>query len=226
MSEHRRSADSGRRPYRLKARAASQDETRRRITEATVELHEEQGPLATTVSAIAERAGVQRLTVYRHFPDEEALFAACTGHYIGQHPFPDPRSWAEVADPVVRLRRGLGELYAYWGSVEAMFAKILRDQEVDPERTRGAPLVEYMEGARDALVAGWGIRGRRAQRLRGVVGHAVDFRTWHSLVRRHGLGHDEVVGLMVALAEAAAELTATPPRGRSPRSGEGGGGAR
>ena len=204
MSEHARSADSGRRPYRLKARAAGQDETRRRITEATVALHEELGPLSTTISAIAERAGVQRLTVYRHFPDEAALFAACTRHYLGEHPFPDPRGWQDVDDPLARLRRALGELYAYWGSVEAMFAGVLRDQEIDPERTRSGPLIDYMAQARVSLVAGWGLRGARLRRLRGAVGHAVDFRTWRSLVRHHGLRDDEAVELMVALAEAAA----------------------
>ena len=208
-----RSADSGRRPYRLQARAVSQDETRRRITEATVELHEERGPLATTISAIAERAGVQRLTVYRHFPDEEALFAACTGYYLALHPLPDPGRWAEIGDPVARLRQALGELYAYWGSVEAMFAKVLRDQEVDPGRTRASPLMLYMTRAGDALAAGWGVRGRRARRLSGAVRHGVDFRTWRSLVRHHGLREDEAIDLMVTLAESAAEL---PARGRPP----------
>src|SRR5205807_5473681 len=83
------------------------------------------------------------------------------------HPFPDPQRWEQVDDPAARLRRALGELYAYWGSVEAMFTTLLRDQEIDPERTRAAPLIAYMAAARDVLAAGWGVRRRRRSRLRG-----------------------------------------------------------
>src|SRR5918999_1011525 len=101
------------RPYRKNVRARREEETRRRITEATVELHREVGPSNTTISAIAERAGVQRLTVYRHFPDEAALFGACSAHWRAEHPVPDPRPWAAIGDPEERLRTALGEIYAY-----------------------------------------------------------------------------------------------------------------
>jgi AcrR family transcriptional regulator len=203
LSERKRSAESSGRPYRLQARAAGQDETRRRITEATVQLHEERGMLATTISAIAERAGVQRLTVYRHFPDEDALFDACIAHYFALHPRPDPAAWRAVPDPVARLQQGLAELYAYWRSTEAMFGRALRDNEIDPERTRAEVLVAYLSRCRDALLPGWPARGRPRRRLKAVVGHAVDFRTWRSLVRDQGLSDDEAIDLMVALAKAA-----------------------
>src|SRR6476659_2729549 len=77
------------RKYELKQRAAEMAETRLRITEAAVELHGTVGPARTTVSAIAERAGVQRHTVYRHFPTDADLFAACSAHYVAAHPLPD-----------------------------------------------------------------------------------------------------------------------------------------
>ena len=100
------------RAYRKRRRAEQEEETRLRITEAAVDLHGSVGPARTTVSAIAERAGVQRATVYRHFPDEEALFAACSSHWAALNPPPDPAAWAEIADPDERLRRALSELYS------------------------------------------------------------------------------------------------------------------
>src|SRR5688500_10745162 len=102
------------RKYELKKRAEAQDETRRRITEATVELHGTIGPARTTISAIAERAGVQRLTVYRHFPDERALLGACTSHWRERHPPPDPGPWTAIEDPRERAERALGELYGWY----------------------------------------------------------------------------------------------------------------
>lgn len=92
------------RVYRQTQRAARQEETRRRIVEATVELHQSTGPARTTISAIAELAGVQRLTVYKHFPDERSLFSACTAHYQEQHPAPDLTPWMDISDPERRLR--------------------------------------------------------------------------------------------------------------------------
>lgn len=203
MSEHIRSTNGGRRPYRLKERAAGQERTRRRITEAAVELHQERGPLGTTISAIAERAGVQRLTVYRHFPDEQSLLGACTQHFLSQNPPPEPDAWAAVQDPVTRLQRALGELYRYWDRTERMFASVLRDHEVDPERA-GRGVMLYMARARDVLVTGWGIRGRRQRLLVAVISHAVHFHTWRSLVRHQGLRDEQAVELMVALARQAA----------------------
>ena len=104
----------GARRYRLGERARQQEETRRRIVEATAELHAEVGPAATTISAIAERAGVQRLTVYRHFPEERQLFEACSALSEERHPSPDPAHWTDVADPRERTEAALGALYAYY----------------------------------------------------------------------------------------------------------------
>src|SRR5215216_5783474 len=119
------------RKYEMKRRAERQKETCRRIVDATVELHRTIGPLRTTISAIAEKAGVQRHTYYAHFPELKELYTACTGHYAAERPPPDRSSWTEVADHEERLRRALSEVYAYYGHHEEIFANVLRDAEVD-----------------------------------------------------------------------------------------------
>jgi AcrR family transcriptional regulator len=192
------------RPYNLKGRAQKQEDTRRRITEATVELHASVGAAKTTISAIAERAGVERLTVYRHFPDERSLFEACSGHWIAQHPPPDPGVWAPTANPEVRLRDALAELYAYYDANERMLANNLRDAHELPV------LAELMSGfdayfaaVVDVLARGRGARGRRRTRLLAAIGHAIDFETWRSLLRRQGLPADEAVELAARMVAAA-----------------------
>ena len=121
-----------RRKYTKRRRAETEQETRQRITEAAMALHGSVGPARTTISAIAEKAGVQRATVYRHFPDEETLFAACSGHFRALNPPPDPAALVETADPATRLRRALTDTYAYSRRTEGMVETVLRD----------APLVE------------------------------------------------------------------------------------
>jgi AcrR family transcriptional regulator len=191
------------RKYELKQRAVSQAETRQRIVDATVALHRELGPAQTTISAIAERAGVQRLTVYRHFPDDRALFTACSGQWRAAHPMPDPSAWAGVEDPAERLQVALGEIYAWFGSTEEMTANVLRDIPESPVlQELTAPLREYWQTVQRVLGAGWEARGERAERLRAVIGHAIEFGTWRSLVRTHGLDDAEAAELMVRLARA------------------------
>jgi AcrR family transcriptional regulator len=187
----------------LGKRAERQAETRRRIVEAALELHMAIGPLATTVSAIAERAGVERLTVYRHFPDERSLYAACTAHYMSLHPLPDPRSWAAVHDPRERLGRGLSEQYRWFADNERRQASILRD--IEAVRARGSlpDRPPFEAPAVDVLSSGWLVRGRAKERLRSAIGHALSFYTWRSLEREQKLARDEAVELMVALADRA-----------------------
>jgi AcrR family transcriptional regulator len=191
------------RKYELKERAESINTTRERIVEATVELHDTLGPARTTISAIAERAGVQRLTVYRHFPDERSLFRACSGHWTARNPKPDPASWASVEDPEERLRLALIEIYAFFGATERMTGNILRDlPESHVLQEVAAPFLEYWQTVRAVLERGWNSRGSKRARLRAVIGHAVDFDTWHSLTRREGLDDAAAVELMVSLARA------------------------
>jgi AcrR family transcriptional regulator len=189
------------RKYELRQRAEAQAETRQRIVDAAVALHGSVGPAATTISAIAERAGVQRLTVYRHFPDERALFRACSGHWAAMHPLPEPSSWSSAGDPAARLELALGQLYAHYRETEQMNANIRRDLPVLPAiQEIAASRAPYWESVRAALLRGWNVRGRRRRRLDAVIGHSVDFETWRSLTRRQGVADEEAVALMVALA--------------------------
>ncbi len=193
-----------RRKYEMKRRAKRQEETRRRIVEAVVELHETVGMERTTISAIAEKAGVQRLTVYRHFPDERALFTACRGHYMTANPRPDPSPWTQVADPEERLRVALAEVYAYHRRTEPMISNLVRDAQVKPlVREMAEPYFQHWERTRYVLATGWGAEDERLSLLLAALGHALDFQTWRSLVRQQGLDDEQAVELMVKMVRCA-----------------------
>jgi AcrR family transcriptional regulator len=188
------------RKYELRKRADDMEDTRRRITEAAMELHATVGPARTTVTAVAERAGVQRHTVYRHFPSEADLFGACSGHFARLYPWPDTDAWRRIADPHERLTTGLTELYDWYGQTGHMWTRVLRDRElVASVDANLQPFNHYVARAAGILSAGWGLRGRRKRVLEAAVGHAVDFRTWQSLVGSGELSRDEAVGLMARL---------------------------
>jgi AcrR family transcriptional regulator len=181
------------RRYELKERARSQARTRQRIVEAAVALHTSVGPARTTISGIAERAGVERHTVYAHFPDEPSLFRACSEHWTARHPMPDLERLTEIADPVRRLRRALGEMYAWYESVEAELALFLRDASVV---SANADVLDEMaadfETLEEAVAQGW----PRRKSVRAAIGHAFEFETWRSLVRRQGLSRTQAVDAM------------------------------
>ena len=194
------------RKYELKRRAARQEETRRRIAAATAALHEEVGPARTTISAIAARAGVERLTVYRHFPEERELLRACQEHYLAAHPPPDPAPWAAIADPEERLRTALGALYAYYRATEAMTANILRDLPAMPALAEvAADLPRFHAAVRALLAAGWDVPDERHALVLAALGHALDFEVWRSLAQRQGLTDEQAVGVMVRLVRCLAE---------------------
>ena len=187
------------RKYQLKQRAERQEETRRRIVEAAVELHGIVGPARTTILALAERAGVERPTVYRHFPTTESLFKACSSHHWTENPPPDPERWLAINDPEARLRRGLGELYAYYSLHALRMWNILRDVEDMPElRPFAAHRVAHRERVRQVLVSAWPDRKSKCKVLAAAIGHAVDFFAWRSL-RRQKLTDQEIVELMVGM---------------------------
>jgi AcrR family transcriptional regulator len=190
------------RPYRMTRRAELEERTRKRITESTVSLHEELGPARTSISAVAERAGVRRSTVYRHFPDDEALYAACSSHWRAANPPPDPGTWATIEDPGERTETALRELYAFYARTEAMYTSLLRDEPVDPivHRLLG-DFYGYLRAIQDVLMAGRGLRGRAARRTRAAIGHAVAFTTWRSLTCEQGLAAADAVALMRSLVE-------------------------
>ena len=191
------------RKYELKKRAEQMGETRRRITEAAIDLHGTVGPSRTTLSAVAERAGVERRTLYRHFPTEADLFAACSADYFEAHPWPDLDSWSAIRDPQERLVRALDDLYAYYERTEPMFTNVLRDVDVlDFARDAMAPLDVYLDDATEILVSGRGARGRKRALLKGALRHALSFSTWHSLAT-NGIARTDAVKLSAGLVETA-----------------------
>jgi AcrR family transcriptional regulator len=191
------------RKYELKKRAEQMGETRRRITEAAIDLHGTVGPSRTTLSAVAERAGVERRTLYRHFPTEADLFAACSADYFDAHPWPDLDSWSAIRDPQERLVRALDDLYAYYERTEPMFTNVLRDVDVlDFARDAMAPLDVYLDDATEILVSGRGARGRKRELLKGALRHALSFSTWHSLAT-NGIARTDAVKLSAGLVETA-----------------------
>jgi AcrR family transcriptional regulator len=198
------SSQTKKRVYRKRARAEAEEETRLRITEAIMHLHEEVGPARTTVSAIADKAGVQRATVYRHFPDVEAQVAACSAHWLSLHPPPDPSPWLEIADPDERLRAALQDLYQWYEATEPMVRKLYRDAPLVPSvRTRMDGRASAMERTAELLLAGRGLRGARKRRALAALGHALAFGTWLSLVGEQGLTNDQAVELMAGMVAAA-----------------------
>jgi AcrR family transcriptional regulator len=194
------------RPYRMKRRAELEARTRLRITESAVALHGAVGPAHTSISAIAERAGVRRSTVYRHFPDEAALFAACSAHWRAANPVPDLRKWEAIDDPDERLRRALDELYAHYRRTERMRENILRDEGTMPTVQKTfAAFRAYLAAAADVLMHGRGLRGGAAKRTRAAIGHALSFATWQSLAREQGLEDAQAADLMCRLVAVASE---------------------
>ncbi len=188
------------RKYEMKRRAQRMEETRRRITEAAVELHETIGPARTTVSAIAEKAGVQRHTYYAHFPELKDLYRACSAHYQEQNPGPDPSSWTEIAEPEERMRRALSEVYAYYGRTEAMMSNVLRDGPLDPIMQESmVPLYRHWEAMRNTVADAFEASGERREALLGAIALALDFQTWRTLVRGQRLSEDRAVELMVGM---------------------------
>jgi AcrR family transcriptional regulator len=207
------------RPYRKKRRAELEALTRRRITESAVELHGTLGPSRTSMSAVAERAGVRRSTLYRHFSDQSALFNACSAHWAAANPAPDLDAWTAIEDPDKRLRSALEELYGYFRRTERMMNNLLRDEAMNPnvKRTfRG--FRAYIGAARDTLMDGRRTRGRARRRVQAAIGHSLAFTTWRSVVREQGLDDSQAAELMCRLVAAA---NSPDTAERSPR-GEGG----
>ena len=199
------SAEKRSRRYELRKRADAMQDTRRRITEAAFELHGSIGPARTTITAVAERAGVQRQTVYRHFPTEDDLFTACSGHFAQAHPRPDVEAWRAIADPSERLTTALDEIYAYYEGTEAMYTNLLRDETlVAPVGARLPHFRAYLDGAARVLASGWHARGRRRAMIVAAARHAVDFHTWRSLARDGGVRRAGVVELASAMVSRAA----------------------
>jgi AcrR family transcriptional regulator len=198
-----------RRPYRKKLRAELERDTRRRITESAVELHGTLGPSRTSLSAIADHAGVRRSTLYRHFPDEAALFAACSAHWNAANPAPGLGRWAAIDDPDERLRAALRELYRHYRRTQGMMDNLLRDEATVPavKRTFGG-FRAYLGAAHDTLMRGRPARGAARARVRAAIGHALAFATWRSLASEQGLDDAQAAELMCRLVGVASRRPA------------------
>jgi AcrR family transcriptional regulator len=202
------------RQYVLKARGEQMAGTRARIVEALMRLHQEVGPRNTTISAIASRAGVERLTVYRHFRDEADMFAACSQRYLELNPPPDPSAWAGETDPVRRTRRGLEDIYAFLARTSPMLEKIYRDLgECASLKLIMDQFDGYLRTLADQLAAVWP-RDKRAARRRVTLRHAVKFATWQSL-EAEGVDNDQKIVLILEWLRCSKTLDRTSARNRS-----------
>jgi AcrR family transcriptional regulator len=192
------------RKYEKKRRAEAEAQTRLRITESAVELHGSLGPARTSMSAVAEHAGVRRSTLYRHFPDERALFGACSAHWAEANPPPDISRWEEIDDPGERLATALREMYAYYRHAGGMIDMLLRDEQSVPVvAEKFAAYHQFLIIAGEILIRGRGLLGNAAKRTRAAIGHALAFRTWQDLTEAQGLDDRQAAQLMSALVAAA-----------------------
>lgn len=193
MSDEKRS-------YRKRKRADLEEQTHLKITESAVALHGTVGPARTTISAIAEHAGVRRSTVYRHFPDDAALYAACSSHWLQLNPLPDPLRWAEIDVMQERRRTVLLDLYAYYRSSAEMLRNILRDEADIPALQAVMGGLHAYFGRVGELLSG---PVPDSARLDAAIRHALSFFTWSSLALDGGLGDRDCAELMSALIELA-----------------------
>lgn len=192
------------RRYRMTKRAQAEEETRRRITQSTVDLHETLGPSRTSVSAIAAHAGVRRSTVYRHFPDELALFTACTAHWMAANPPPDPSPWVTIEDADQRLGTALNALYPYYRRTQQMMENIHRDEAIMPlVKQMMAGYRGYLENLRNLLERDRASAPARHHLVGAAIGHALSFPVWRSLAVEQRLSDEECAELSCSLVQIA-----------------------
>jgi AcrR family transcriptional regulator len=191
------------RTYELKRRAETQAETRQRIVESAAELHATIGPAKTTISAVAEHAGVRRSTVYRHFEDEAALIVACSAHWQTENQPPDLSQWMAIENPDQRLHTALADLYSYYGTTGLMLDNVLRDEAEMPILTELlVRFREYMVAVHDILMGGRKLTSTNRRRTSSAIGHAINFTTWRSLTRDNQATDQEAIDLMASLVAA------------------------
>lgn len=204
MASSEKAPGADRRPYRLKKRAERLEETRLKITEALVELHRTVGPAHTTVTEVAEKAGVGRMTVYNHFANDAEMIGACSAHWAAQNPAPDPADWATVSDTNQRMLSALHQLYRFYRDNQDMLGNVLRDESLVPALAEVMaqawwPRIDAMV---DVLAQGRNLRGARRTRVRAAIRLAIDFSTWKTLAGE-GLGDFEAADIGATLVEIA-----------------------
>ena len=184
------------RRYQLDKRAKSQAETRQRIVEAAIKLHQEKGPAATSMRDVAEEAGVGTVTVYRHFADDMELLGACSGTYLERHPFPDLEAWERITGAEERFHHGLREAYAFHRETEPMISSVIDDLRDTPIM---APYDGYWQAAAEILLAAFPEPQRSDRLLKAAITLVLRFATWRLLAREEGLSDEEAVELMARL---------------------------
>lgn len=184
------------RRYQQNQRAKSQAQTRSKIVEAAIKLHQEKGPAATSMRDVAKAAGVGTVTVYRHFADDMELMGACSGTYFERHPFPDLEAWHGVPDPEERILRGLSEAYAFHRETEPMISSVIDDLRGSPIM---APYDGYWIAAGDILLAAFPEAERKDDMLKAAIMLALRFDTWRLLALDAGLSDEAAVRLMMRL---------------------------
>lgn len=197
MSEHQ---SPSKRPYQKAKRAEDEWRTRQSIVDAAEYLHGSLGPARTTVSAVADRAGVTRATVYRHFANEESLFLACSRQWLSRQQLPDPDAWGLIEDPMERLRIGLGDIYGFYRRGDQMLAHIHRDADAVPAVIVAARRTREQRWLTTLLRP---LQGRRRKLVRAAVAHAMTFTTWQSLSGAQALSDQSAVELMAGMVERA-----------------------
>jgi AcrR family transcriptional regulator len=186
------------RKYTKTLRAEQQDETRKRIIDALIALHQEVGPANTTVKAVAEKAGVQRLTVYRHFPDETRMLQACTSHWLELNPPPAADEWAAISDPCERCHAALLAFYRYYHRTQSMWVSSYRD--VANVEALHKPMEEfeaYLDAVRDELLKAWKTKAGTKNRIKAILRHGLRFSTWQSL--NEELQNDEKIADLMSI---------------------------
>lgn len=184
------------RTYTLKDRARSQEDTRRRIVEAAIELHQAQGVGATSMQDIARKAGVGKVTVYRHFPTDEDVLTACSGAYFERHPLPDPAEWRVIRGPAERLSHGLRTLYAFHRETAPMMQSVLPELRAHP---LGRAYGDWLDSVVSVLLEAWPGALRGDPQLGAALSLMVRFETWQHLAIACGLCDDEAVALVSRL---------------------------
>ena len=190
------------RTYTLKRRAEQQAETRRRIVEAAVDLHSRVGPARTTFSMVAEQAGVQRHTLYAHFPDERSLLMACSGLVDERDPPPAATAWRDIAERRERLAVGLRAVYDWYERNAALLACVLRDAE-HYALTKEIATLRF-----GSTMAAWEevLGVDLSLKQRAVLHLAFSFFTWRSLVREAGLQQEDAIKAMIQAIDCANEV--------------------
>lgn len=202
MDDQLRSPKIEKRAYRQNRRADHAAETHRLLAKAAFELHDTVGPSRTTISAIAERAGVQRLTVYRHFPDDAAIFEACTAYSFEHDPPPDPEAWRDIADPDERLVAALRDVYGYYAKKRQLLSNLYRDGELPVVAAALAARRQVLERAVGILLEGRPSH-RDPNRLKAALGHVLDFGAWRSLTETQGLDASATIGIALCFVDGA-----------------------